>query len=108
MNPGERLTMNFAGGATDDDVAAMGISLFNFNSASASAPDELTITVHKVGGGTFTLYITNQDLDASGRYTIKSTDGTAIEKLVSKPVARVRSSWASSRSLRCATTPRLI
>jgi hypothetical protein len=94
MNAGERLTMDFAAtGATftdgaaakttvRDDVGSMRISLFNFDSSSASAPDELTITGFKVGGGTFSVYVTDASLDGAGGYTISSPDGTAIEKLV--------------------------
>nr|WP_096668985.1 VCBS domain-containing protein [Polaromonas sp. AET17H-212] len=94
MNAGEKLTMDFAAaGATytdgvtakttvRDDVGSLRITLFNFDSASASAPDELTITGYKVGGGTFSVYVTNADLDGSGGFTVKSPDGTAIEKLV--------------------------
>ncbi|MCF8177341.1 MAG: tandem-95 repeat protein [Sulfuritalea sp.] len=90
MNAGEQITMNFAtagvtytdGVSTRNDVASMRISFFNFDSDSSSAPDELTITGTKVGGGTFTLYVTNADLDASGGYTVASPDGALIEKLV--------------------------
>ncbi|OGB25028.1 MAG: hypothetical protein A3I66_03335 [Burkholderiales bacterium RIFCSPLOWO2_02_FULL_57_36] len=89
MNAGELLTMDFAatgvtyagGTTTRNDVASMRISFFNFDSASTSAPDELTITGWTVDGGTFTKYVTNADLDANGGYTITAPSGQLIEKL---------------------------
>jgi large repetitive protein len=93
MNPGERITLDFAaagatytdGGVpkttTREDVGAIGISLFNFDSGSSSAPDELIITATKMDGTKFSVYVTNSMLDASGGYTIKSPDGMAIRSI---------------------------
>jgi len=89
MNAGEKLTMDFAasgvtytGGTTKvDQVASMTISLFNFDSASKSAPDELTITYHTLAGATITKYITNADLDMNGNYTITAPAGTLIDTI---------------------------
>jgi len=82
MNPGERVTMDFASGTTGNAVSTMQISLFNFDSASNSAPDELTITGTTVDGGTFTYHITNASLNANSTYTIVAPGGELIEKLV--------------------------
>jgi hypothetical protein len=89
MNAGEKLTMDFAaagitysGGTTKvDQVASMTISLFNFDSASRSAPDELTITYHTLTGATITKYITNADLDVNGNYTITAPGGALIDTI---------------------------
>ena len=89
MNAGEKLTMDFAaagitysGGTTKvDQVASMTISLFNFDSASRSAPDELTITYHTLAGATITKYITNADLDVNGNYTISAPGGALIDTI---------------------------
>jgi VCBS repeat-containing protein len=82
MNPGERVTMDFASGTTGNAVSTMQISLFNFDSASNSAPDELTITGTTVDGSTFVYYITNASLDANSAYTIAAPGGALIETLV--------------------------
>jgi hypothetical protein len=82
MNPGESVTMDFASGTTGNAVALMQISLFNFDSASNSAPDELTITGTTVDGSTFTYLITNASLDASGIYTITVPGNELISQLV--------------------------
>jgi Ca2+-binding RTX toxin-like protein len=82
MNPGERVTMDFASGTTGNAVSTMQISLFNFDSASNSAPDELTITGTTVDGSTFVYYITNASLDANSAYTIVAPGGALIETLV--------------------------
>jgi Ca2+-binding RTX toxin-like protein len=60
----------------------MQISFFNFDSESASAPDELTITGTTVEGVVFSYSVVNASLDANGMYTITSPDGMAISKLV--------------------------
>ena len=60
----------------------MRITFFNFDSASASAPDELTITGTTVAGGTFTHSVTNAKLDPSGGFTISAPGGALIETLV--------------------------
>jgi Ca2+-binding RTX toxin-like protein len=90
MNAGERITMNFAtagvtysgGTTTRNDVASMRISFFNFDSTSRTAPDELTIIGTTVDGGTFSYYVTNANLDASGGYTIVAPGGELIQSLV--------------------------
>jgi Ca2+-binding RTX toxin-like protein len=74
--------MDFASGTTGNAVSTMQISLFNFDSASNSAPDELTITGTTVDGSTFTYYITNASLDANSAYTIVAPGGELIETLV--------------------------
>jgi Ca2+-binding RTX toxin-like protein len=82
MNPGESVTMDFASGTTGNAVASMQISLFNFDSASNSAPDELTITGTTVDGSTFTYHIANASLDANGIYTITAPGNELISQLV--------------------------
>ncbi|WP_047548580.1 retention module-containing protein [Methylotenera sp. G11] len=82
MNPGERVTMDFAGGTSGNAVASMKISFFNFDSASASAPDELTIYGTTVDGSTFTYRVTNASLDANGMYTIVAPGNELIRELV--------------------------
>jgi large repetitive protein len=87
MNAGERITMDFAATGVaygssvtkEDHVAAMGISLFNFDS---NVGDELTVVGYKAGGGTYTRYITNADLSGSGTFLFESDDGKAFEKVV--------------------------
>lgn len=80
MNANERITMDFANG-TGNAVASMQISFFNFDSASKSAPDELTIYGTTVDGTTFSYYVTNADLSANGLYTITAPDGALITQL---------------------------
>ena len=82
MNPGERVTMDFASGTSGYAVASMQISLFNFDSASASAPDELTIYGTTVDGTQFTYIVKNASLDASGMYTITAPGNELISQLV--------------------------
>jgi Ca2+-binding RTX toxin-like protein len=82
MNPGERITMDFASGMTGNAVASMQISFFNFDSESRIAPDELTVTGTTVDGSTFSYYVTNANLDADGKYTITAPGGELIETLV--------------------------
>jgi hypothetical protein len=81
MNAGERISMDFSGGTKVDQVASMTISLFNFDSTSKSAPDELTITYHTLAGATVTKYITNADLDSNGNYTITAPGGALIDTI---------------------------
>jgi hypothetical protein len=81
MNAGERISMDFSGGTKVDQVASMTISLFNFDSTSKSAPDELTITYHTLAGATVTKYITNADLDSNGNYTITASGGALIDTI---------------------------
>jgi hypothetical protein len=90
MNPGERLTMNFAtagvlysGGVTRrNEIASLQLLFFNFDSSSRTAPDELTITGTTADGGTFTKYIQNADLAADGTYTLTAPGGELITSLV--------------------------
>ncbi|NHO66351.1 cadherin-like domain-containing protein, partial [Aestuariicella hydrocarbonica] len=92
MNPGDKLTLDFAaaGIAYPDGsgntsqanyVGVMKIKLFNFDSASSSNPDELLITVTELDGDVYSFYISNADLDAEGFYTIQSPTGEPITKL---------------------------
>jgi large repetitive protein len=80
MNPGERVTIDFASGGTA--VAAMQISFFNFDSSSKSAPDELTIYGTTIDGSIFSYYITNASLSADGKYTILAPQGALIKELI--------------------------
>jgi VCBS repeat-containing protein len=81
MNPGEQVTMDFASGSSGNAVASMQISLFNFDSASGSAPDELTIYGATVDGSQFTYVIKNSSLDANGFYTITAPGDELISQL---------------------------
>jgi Ca2+-binding RTX toxin-like protein len=90
MDPGERLTMNFAtagvvysGGVTRrNEIATLQLMFFNFDSTSRTAPDELTITGTTVDGGTFTKYVQNSDFAADGTYTVSAPGGELITSLV--------------------------
>lgn len=81
MNPGERITLDFASGDTVNAVASMQISFFNFDSSGRS-PDELTIYGTTVDGSQFTYIVTNASLDASGKYTIIAPGNALIKELV--------------------------
>lgn len=89
MNAGERLTLDFAaagvaysgGSSVSDQVASIRLAFFNFDSAAKTAPDELLVTGYTVGGGTFTKWVTNADLDANGGYTVVAPDGALLEKI---------------------------
>ncbi|MEK9940200.1 MAG: type I secretion C-terminal target domain-containing protein, partial [Methylotenera sp.] len=82
MNPGEKVTLDFASGDTVNAVSSMQISFFNFDSESRTAPDELTIYGTTVDGSQFTLVVTNASLDASGKYTIVAPENALIKELV--------------------------
>lgn len=82
MNPGERVTMDFASGTSGNAVALMKVSFFNFDSADNAAPDELTIYGTTVDGSIFTYHVTNASLDANGMFTITAPDNALIRELV--------------------------
>ncbi|NOR51952.1 MAG: hypothetical protein GQ470_04975, partial [Gammaproteobacteria bacterium] len=92
MNPGDKLTMDFAtagtaypdgtGTSSANEVAELKISLFNFDSESNSAPDELIITYTTSDGVDHTVNITNADLDADGFYTISDSGGLSMTTIV--------------------------
>jgi hypothetical protein len=92
MNPGDKLTMDFAaagttypdssGTSSSNQVAELTISLFNFDSASKSNPDELIITYTTSDGNDHVINISNADLDANGYYTISDSGGLAMTKIV--------------------------
>jgi Ca2+-binding RTX toxin-like protein len=86
MNANELVTLDFGVvnltvGTTAHQVTALTISLFNFDSASASAPDELTIRGTRVDNTTFTIVVTNADLSADSTFVVTSPDGQAFTKL---------------------------
>jgi hypothetical protein len=86
MESGEKLTFDFAaagttytGGTTRrDEIAAMTLTFFNFDSSSRTSPDELIITMTASDGNVYTKYITNADLDAAGNYKLTAPVGGLI------------------------------
>jgi VCBS repeat-containing protein len=81
MNPGEQVTIAFDSASSGNAASSMVVSFFNFDSASASAPDELTITATDVKGGVTVFHVTNASLDANGFFTIATPDGTLIDSI---------------------------
>ena len=81
MNASEQVTIGFNSASSGNAASSMVVSFFNFDSASASAPDELTITATDVKGSVFVFHVTNASLDANGFYTIATPGGTLIDSI---------------------------